>query len=133
MNVEFPERPLVRIDLPDDDWKDVMNRARTTPASTHWLVHPGHTYLYGSSARVAGERDVFQEEVKDAAVAMYDRGVAVRVLERANAIGDFSRLDAHRARDLAARYDLDYLVTESRNLDLPAVYSNARFVIYDLR
>jgi hypothetical protein len=71
--------------------------------------------------------------VKDAAVAMYDRGVAVRVLERANAIGDFSRLDAHRARDLAARYDLDYLVTESRNLDLPAVYSNARFVIYDLR
>jgi hypothetical protein len=133
MTVEFPERPLVRIDLPDDDWKDVMTRARATPKGTHWLVHPGHTYLYGSSVRVAANRDVFHEEVKDAAVAMYDRQVAARVLERANAMGDFSTLDAPRARALGARYDLDYLVTESRNLDLPNVYSNARFVIYDLR
>jgi hypothetical protein len=133
MNVEFPDRPLVRIDLPDDDWKDAMRWARTTPTATHWLAHPGHTYLYGSSVRVAAQRDVFHEEVKDAAVAMYDRRVAARVLERANAIGDFSALDAHRAKDLAVRYDLDYLVTESRNLDLRGVYSNARFVIYDLR
>ena len=133
MTVEFPERPLVQFDLPDDDWKDAMRWARATTTGTHWLVHPGHTYLYGSSVRVAADRDVFHEEVKDAAVAMYDRQVAARVLERAHAIGDFSTLDAHRARDLAARYDLDYLVTESRNLDLPGVYSNARFVIYDLR
>ena len=133
MTVEFPERPLVQFDLPDDDWKDAMRWARATPTGTHWLVHPGHTYLYGSSVRIAADRDVFHEEVKDAAVAMYDRQVAARVLQRAHAIGDFSTLDAHRARDLAARYDLDYLVTESRNLDLPGVYSNARFVIYDLR
>jgi hypothetical protein len=55
------------------------------------------------------------------------------VLERATAIGDFGALGAPLARDLAARYDLDYLVTESRGLDLPVAYSNARFVIYDLR
>jgi hypothetical protein len=133
MNVEFPERPFARLDLADDDWRDAMRWAQTTPTATHWLVHPGHTYLYGSSVRVAAQRDVFHEEVKDAAVAMYDRGVAARVLERANAVGDFSTIDAHRARDLAARYDLDYLVTESRNLDLPSVHANARFVIYDLR
>jgi lipid-A-disaccharide synthase-like uncharacterized protein len=133
MTVEFPERPLVRIDLADDDWKDAMRWARATPAATHWLVHPGHAYLYGSSVRVAASRDVFHEEVKDAALAMYDRDVAARVLERATAIGDFGALGAPLARDLAARYDLDYLVTESRGLDLPVAYSNARFVIYDLR
>ncbi|HEX2442448.1 MAG TPA: hypothetical protein VHJ77_00780 [Vicinamibacterales bacterium] len=133
MTIEFPERPLVPLDLPDDDWKDAMRWARATPTGTHWLVHPGHTYRYGSSVRIAADRDVFHEEVKDAAVAMYDRQVAARVLERATAIGDFSALDALRARDLAARYDLDYLVTESRHLDLPGVYANARFVIYDLR
>jgi hypothetical protein len=133
MTVEFPERPFVQVDLPDDDWKDAMRWARATPTRTQWLVHPGHTYLYGSSVRIAADRDVFHEEVKDAAVAMYDRQVAARVLERAHAIGDFSTLDAQRALDLAARYDLDYLVTESRSLDLPGVYSNVRFVIYDLR
>ena len=55
MTVEFPERPLVQFDLPDNDWKDAMRWARATPTGTHWLVHPGHTYLYGSSIRIASE------------------------------------------------------------------------------
>jgi hypothetical protein len=37
-----------------------------------------------------------------------------------------------RARALAAKYDLNYLVTEGR-VDLPIVYENSRFRIYVLR
>ena len=76
-------------------------------------------------------RDVLLEEVKDSAVAIYSRDVGRRVVERTRAIGDFSTLTAARARDLARRYDLDYLVTEA-DLPLPAAYVNGRFHIYAL-
>ncbi len=45
-----------------------------------------------------GTRDVFLEEVKDSAMAIYSRDVAVRVVERTAAIGDFAALTAPRAR-----------------------------------
>jgi len=37
-----------------------------------------------------------------------------------------------RAQTLAAKYDLNYLVTEQR-LDLPTAYENTQFRIYSLR
>jgi hypothetical protein len=37
-----------------------------------------------------------------------------------------------RARELAAKYDLNYLVTEGR-LELPLVYENTQFRIYSLK
>jgi hypothetical protein len=70
--------------------------------------------------------------VKDAAMAMYSRRVAIRVAERIAALGDFDALTPTAARSLAERYDLDLLVTE-RGLDLPLAYRNARFSIYRLR
>jgi hypothetical protein len=75
---------------------------------------------------------VLLEEVKDAAIAMYSRDVALRVRDRADAIGDFSQITRARALALAARYDLDYLVSE-RPLELPVVFRNARFTVYTLR
>jgi hypothetical protein len=81
---------------------------------------------------VAAGRDVFLEDVKDSAIAMYARDVAVRVVERTRAIGDFPALTAERARELAAEYDLDYLVTE-QPLPLPIAYRNSRFGIYRLQ
>ena len=46
------------------------------------LADPGHAWKYGTSVRVAGERDVYLEEVKDVALALYSRDVAMRVLGR---------------------------------------------------
>jgi hypothetical protein len=67
-------------------------------------------------------------------MAMYDRDVARRVKDRTAALADFDRLDATRARALAARYHLDVLVEPTaRPLDLPVLYHNADFVVYDLR
>lgn len=133
MKVEFPERPLVQARLRADDWRAAMTWAASTPVGSHWLAHPGHAHLYGSSVRVAAARDLFHEATKDSALAIYARPIAERVLERSQAVPDFDRLDAASARDLAARYELDYLITEARGLALPIAYSNARFVIYRLR
>jgi hypothetical protein len=69
--------------------------------------------------------------VKDSAIAIYSRDVALRVVERAAALGDFTTLTPEHARSLARTYDLDYLVTEGR-LDLPVKYENAQFRIYAL-
>ena len=40
-------------------------------------------------------------------------------------------MTADRARELAARYDLDYLVFE-KDLPLPIAYRNGRFKVYSL-
>ena len=92
-----------------------------------------HTsWKYGTSVRVAAERDVLLEDVKDSAIAMYNRELAVRVVERRHALEDFTTLTAEEARALAERYDLNYLVTEA-TLALPEVYRNAQFRIYALK
>ncbi|MGE3404483.1 MAG: hypothetical protein AB7K63_17970, partial [Vicinamibacterales bacterium] len=93
---------------------------------------PGHAWKHGTSVRVSAGRDVFLEEVKDSALAIYSRDVAHRVVERTQAVGDFTRLTADRALELAGQYDLDYLVTTSE-LSLPLAYSNREFHIYRLR
>jgi hypothetical protein len=132
MLFEHPERALFATSIPESPWLDAMRWLRQQPVDTHVLADPGHGWKYGTSVRVAAERDVFLEEVKDAALAIYSRDVAVRVVERTDAIGDFNQLTAGRARELAARYDLDYLVTTAE-LPLPAAYANSQFRIYDLR
>jgi hypothetical protein len=133
MTVEFPDRPLVQVRLKPDEWRDAMAWAATTPAGSHWLAHPGHAHLYGSSVRLAAARDVFYEGVKDPAIAIYARPIAERVVERSQALPDFDRLDAASAQALASRYALDYWITEARGFALPVAYSNSRFVVYRLR
>jgi hypothetical protein len=132
LRIEHPGRPLAQAALPNDEWTDASGwlRARTAPGA-HVLADPGHAWRYGSSLRVSAARDVFLEDVKDGSIGMYDRGVALRVAERRQAIGDFSQLTAERLRELAARYDLSYLVTE-QSQPLPEVWRNARFRIYRL-
>ena len=108
-----------------------MGWIRATPLDAHVLADPGHARKYGTSVRVSGGRDVMLEEVKDSALAIYSRDVAVRVVERTSAIGDFGAMTAEQAQELARRYDLDYLVTEAP-LPLPEVHRNAQFRIYAL-
>jgi hypothetical protein len=109
-----------------------MAWARTTSVSSQWLADPYHAALYGTSLRVAGQRDVFLEEIKDTAIGMYDRPVAMRTSERIAALGDFAALTPARARDLAQRYGLDYLVTE-QPMDLPLAFSSGAIRVYRLR
>ena len=132
MLVERPERVLFALRLSDSPWDDAMRWMARRPADVHVLADPGHAWKYGTSVRVAAARDVLVEEVKDSALAIYSRDVAVRFVDRIGAIGDFPALTADQARELARRYALDYLVTEA-DLPLPAVYRNEQFRIYALR
>jgi hypothetical protein len=131
MTVEHPERDLFAIHLQESPWERAMAWVREQPIDTHVLADPGHAWRYGTSVRVSAERDVLLEDVKDSAVAIYSRDVALRYLERTRAIGDFSGLTADTARQLAVRYDLDYLITEA-DLPLPRAYENEQFNIYAL-
>jgi hypothetical protein len=131
MWVEHPGRPVVQAGLPQDDWQDAMDWLRRQPADTHVLADPSHAWRHATSVRVAAGRDVYLEEMKDAAMAMYSRRVAMRVAERLVAMDDFDGLTPASARALADRFGLDVLVTE-RVIDLPLAYRNARFSIYRL-
>jgi hypothetical protein len=132
MLVERPDRSLFEAHIADSPWQDAMQWMRRQPLDTHVLADPGHAWKYGTSVRVSAARDVYLEEVKDSAVAIYSRDVAVRVVERTDALGDFAALDPAKSRDLARRYDLDYLVTTA-DLALPLAYRNAEFRIYALQ
>jgi hypothetical protein len=129
--VEHPERALFAVHLPASEWGDAMDWIKKRAIDTHVLADPGHAWKYGTSVRVSAERDVFLEDVKDSAVAIYSRAMALRYTERAMAAAEFETMSADRARMLAGRYDLNYLVTEA-DLALPIVYQNRRFKVYGL-
>jgi hypothetical protein len=132
MLVERPDRSLFSLHLGHSPWEEAMRWIARQPVAVHVLADPGHAWKYGTSVRVSATRDVFLEDVKDSAIAIYSRDVARRVVERTAALGDFTALTPERARSLAERYDLNYLVTDAR-LDLPQTYENSQFKIYSLR
>jgi hypothetical protein len=131
MRVEFPDRPLFEVRVPGD-WGRVMAWAAGTSPDTGWLADPNHASRYGTSVRMAAGRDVFVEGIKDAAIGMYDRRVAMRTRDRLAAVDDFSRLSPDDARRLAARYTLDYLITE-HDLALPLAFRSGALRVYELR
>ena len=130
--VLVPDRPVAQLDIPDTDWGRAMAWARTTEIGSGWIADPGHTWKYGSSVRVAGQRDVLVEPVKDAAVGMYEREIALAVRDRMRDLGDFAALTPERARALAARYNLDYLITDEQ-IDLPLAFDAGSLRVYRLR
>ncbi len=132
MRGEFPGRPLFQVDIVENDWGRAMAFAKATDPSSAWLADPAHAARYGSSVRVAGERDVFVEGLKDLALGMYDRRIAMRTRDRIRELADFDSLTAIRARQLAATYNLDYLVTTG-TLDLPVAFEAGTLRVYRLR
>ena len=129
---EHAGSPIARIGFPQDNWTDAMQWISRTPPDTHVLADPGHAWKYGSSVRVTGERDVYLEEVKDLALALYSREVAVEALRRIADVRDFDSFNPEQLRALAARYDLDYLVSD-HDVDLPVAYRNEQFRVYSLQ
>jgi hypothetical protein len=130
--LRFPDRPVAQVRVADNDWGRVMAWARTTPADTGWLADPMHAVKYGTSVRVAGERDVLVEAVKDVAIGMYARDIAIRTRDRIAAAGNFDAMTSEHARSLAARYGLDYVVTE-HTLALPMAFESGPLHVYRLR
>lgn len=130
--IEFPERPVAQVDIAANDWGRAMAWARSTDVRSGWLADPLHAVRYGTSVRVAGERDVFVEAVKDTAMGIYDRGTAMRTRTRLDVLGDVATLGGERARALAAAYGLDYLVVD-RAMDLPLAFASGAIRIYRLR
>jgi hypothetical protein len=134
LTIESPERQLVTTDLARSPWHDVMAWLERQPGDWHVLADPGHASRYGSSVRVAARRDTLIETTKDSAVAMYDRAVAMRVADRLAAVGAYDRLTTLDLHRLDARYDLDVAVAERGQVaQLPVLYRNRQFVVYDLR
>jgi hypothetical protein len=131
MRTEHAGNAIVRLDIPQDNWTDAMHWIAQTSTDTHVLADPGHAWKYGSSVRVAGGRDVLVEEVKDAAVALYSRDVAMWVLGRLQDTQHFDTFTPDQFHALALRYDLDYLVVD-HDVALPLVYRNQQFRIYQL-
>jgi len=133
MLVEHPERQVVAVGLAPTDWNRAMEWIRTeTAPAAHVLAEPGHAWRYGTSVRVAASRDVFLEEAKDGAFALYSREAAARFVERVGATQGFATFGPEDMRRLADRYDLHVLVTE-RTLNLPLLYSNGGFKVYSLK
>ena len=131
--VEHPERPFVQRELENDDWVRVGRWLAThTSPDTHVLADPDHDWKFGHSVRLTARRDVLVEGVKDAAISLYDRGVALRTQERLAAIGDFATLDAAKAHALDQKFALDVLVID-RDLPLPELHREGRFRVYALR
>ena len=129
LQVEFPDRPLAQIRIRDDDWGRTMAWAQVTDRSAAWLADPLHAARHGTSVRVAAERDVFVEAIKDTALGMYDRDIAIRTRDRIAALGDFQALTAARARELGAAHGLDFLVTTAE-LDLPLAFRSGAMSVY---
>jgi hypothetical protein len=130
--VEHGDRPPIQFGLPDDDWTRTLAWVRTNTAiSAYLLVPPGHAWQYGSSARIGAERDVFLEDTKDSAVAMYAREVAMRVRTRQEALGDFDALTPEATVRLADTYGLTHLVT-THPIGRPALHQDGRFWVYSL-
>ncbi|MCK7478776.1 MAG: hypothetical protein M0C28_16415 [Candidatus Moduliflexus flocculans] len=97
------------------------------------LADPSHAWRHATSVRVAAGRDVYLEEVKDTAMAMYSRRVALRVAERIGAIGDFNALTPASARALADRFGLDVPRHRARRSISRSPTATTRFSIYRLR
>jgi hypothetical protein len=133
MAVEFPERKLFETHLRQTPWQDAMSWLKQQPIDIHVWADPGHAWKYGSSVRVAAGRDVFLEETKDSAVAIYSRDVAMRVLERRGLqlSPDRGQLDAAQVRALSDRYGVDYVVTEGR-MNMTPAFENSQFRIYSI-
>jgi hypothetical protein len=130
--VQFPDRPIFSTDIAHTDWRDAMAWARTTDPGSGWLADPIHAAKYGSSLRAAGHRDVLLEQLKDHAIAMYDRDVAMRVADRERALTAVAWDTPEGARALARRFALDYLIID-RELELPLAHRAGSLFIYRIR
>ena len=130
--IENPGRPTLAFDLPDDDWTTALRWIRTqTPAGAYVLADPGHAWKMGTAVRIGAARDVFLEDTKDVAMAMYSREAARRVTARIAVTQGFAEMSAEALQALAAAEGLSVLVTD-RALALPMTFQAGPIRVYRL-
>ena len=132
--VESPDRPTIAFDLGDSDWDTALRWIRaSTPADTFVLADPGHAWKpgMGTAVRIGAARDVFLEETKDVAMAMYSREAAHRVTARIEAAQGLDTMPEDVLRALAPREGLTVFVTP-RTLDLPLLHRTGTVAVYRL-
>jgi len=130
--LESPGRPTLAFDLPDDDWAAALGWVRThTPRNAFILADPGHAWKFGTAVRIGAERDVYLEETKDVAMAMYSKAAAARVAARIDQVAGFDTFDEATIVALARRDGLTVLVTE-RRLGLPVLHVQGAVTVYQL-
>ncbi len=130
--IESPGRETFAFGLPHDDWAAALRWVRAqTPADTYVLADPGHAWKMGTAVRIGAARDVFLEETKDVAMAMYPREAAHRIAGRIAATQGFADWTPAALRALAGREGLTVLVSP-RRLDLPVLHRSGSITVYDL-
>jgi len=130
--LESPGRHTFSLDLPHDDWTTALRWIREqTPVDTYVLADPGHAWKMGTAVRIGAARDVFLEETKDVAMAMYSRDAAHHVIDRISATQDFAEWPSSALRALARREGLTVLVSE-RALELPVLHRSGAIAVYRL-
>jgi hypothetical protein len=135
--LERPDRAPVRVQVQATAWTEALEWIRThTPAGAHILADPAHAWKYGVSVRVGAARDVYLEEVKDTAMALYSRRVAMRVLERIGALPSFADASPSQLEQVIERFGIDYVIQErgrAVSASLQPRWTNDRFTIYERR
>jgi hypothetical protein len=127
-------RHLIDARLPDTPWTATMTWLSEQSPTWNVLADPAHAWKYGSSVRVAAARDTVLEIGKDPAMAIYDRATAVRVAAREHALSGFEAFTTDDVRRVARQFSADVVVmTRQQPLQLPILYENADFVVYDAR
>jgi hypothetical protein len=131
---ETPTRATLAVTLPDDDWTRALAWIRTsTPKDAFVLADPGHAWKpgMGTAVRIAAQRDVFLEETKDVAMALYSRETANRVAKRIADAAVVPTADAPTLRALGTAQGLTVLAID-RVLDLPLLFSSGAIRVYAL-
>lgn len=132
--IESPDRPTLSVDLGRSDWDEALRWIRaSTPTDAYVLADPGHAWKpgMGTAVRIGAARDVFLEETKDVAMAMYSREAAHRVAARIEAAQGLDAMSEAEIRTLAAREGLTHFVTP-RALDLPVLHRAGTVAVYRL-
>jgi hypothetical protein len=130
--LENPRRPAFAAVLPTDEWTSALRWiALNTPHDAYVMADPGHAWKFGTAVRIGAERDVFLEEIKDVAMAIYSRQTAARTIARIGAASSFAEMDAAGLQRLAAAEGLTLVVTE-RPLDLPVMHASGAVRVYRL-
>jgi hypothetical protein len=127
-------RRLIEAGLPATPWTETMTWLSEQSPTWNVLADPAHAWKYGSSVRVAAARDTVLEIGKDPALSIYDRATAVRVATRERALSGFDAFTTDDVRRVARQFSADVVVmSRQQPLQLPILFENAGFVVYDAR
>ena len=114
-----------RSDCPTSDWGRAMAWARQSSPASHWLADPGHAFALRHQPQGGRRAGRLRRGIKDQAIGMYDRAVAMRTRDRVAAIGDFHALTPARRARARARPTTSTSCVSEETLDLPIAFSRA--------